>query len=186
MQKDNILNKKILVEKATLGAGCFWCVEAIYECIDGILETSVGYAGGTIKNPTYKQVCSGLTGYIEVAQVKYDPRIIDFYSLLNVFWRIHDPTTMDRQGSDSGTQYRSAIFFHDEKQKEIAVRSMRKLSKSNLYKNGIRTEIRPIDKFYLAEDYHQGYFKLNKNAPYCKAIIKPKLEKFLNNSIYTD
>jgi peptide-methionine (S)-S-oxide reductase len=162
-------------EKATLGAGCFWCVEAVFERLDGVQSVASGYAGGTKPNPTYEEVCSGETGYAEVAQVTFNPAKISYEQILNVFWQSHDPTTLNRQGADRGTQYRSAIFYHNERQRAIAEKS--KSAAQKLFSDPIVTEIVPLTKFYAAEDYHQDYFRNNPNAPYCRMVIAPKLNK---------
>ncbi len=163
------------MEKATFGAGCFWCVEAVFERLDGVQSVVAGYAGGTTPNPSYEQVCTGTTGHAEVAQITYDPKKISYEKLLEVFWDAHDPTTMNRQGADHGTQYRSVIFTHDDKQKAAAEKSRSEAGKN--FKDPIVTEIKPLTVFYEAENYHQDYFKNNPNAPYCRFVIKPKLEK---------
>lgn len=163
---------------ATLGAGCFWCVEAIFQDLQGVHKVVSGYAGGEVENPTYYEVCSGTTGHAEVIQVHYDPSVISFEDLLYVFWRTHDPTTLNRQGADVGTQYRSAILYHDEEQKGIAEKSKGETDASDLWRNPIVTEIAPMTKFYPAEDYHQNYYKDNPNQPYCRVVIDPKVRKF--------
>lgn len=162
-------------EKATFGAGCFWCVEAVFERLPGVQSVVAGYAGGSKANPTYEEVCSGRTGHAEVAQMTYDPAAISYERLLDVLWRAHDPTTMNRQGADVGTQYRSAIFTHNEAQRVAAEASKKKAQKD--FDGPIVTEIQPLDKFYEAENYHQDYFRNNPNAPYCTFVIKPKLKK---------
>ena len=162
-------------EKATFGAGCFWCVEAVFERLEGVQSVVAGYAGGTTANPTYVDVCTGTTGHAEVAQITYDPKKISFEKLLEAFWEAHDPTTVNSQGADHGTQYRSVVFYQDEQQKLVAEKSLREASKK--FKDPIVTEIRPLTKFYQAENYHQDYFRNNPNAPYCRFVIKPKLEK---------
>ncbi|MBI2620319.1 MAG: peptide-methionine (S)-S-oxide reductase MsrA [Ignavibacteriales bacterium] len=162
-------------EKATFGAGCFWCVEAVFERLPGVQSVIAGYAGGSKPNPTYEEVCAGKTGHAEVAQITYDPSRISYEKLLEVLWKAHDPTTMNRQGADVGTQYRSVIFHHDEKQKAAAESSKKKAQKD--FSEPIVTELRPLDKFYEAENYHQDYYKNNPNAPYCTFVIKPKLKK---------
>jgi peptide-methionine (S)-S-oxide reductase len=162
-------------EKASFGAGCFWCVEAIFERLDGVESVVAGYAGGIKANPTYEEVCTGTTGHAEVAQITFDPTKISFERLLEVFWEAHDPTTLNRQGADSGTQYRSVIFYHDEKQR-LAAEKSKKLAQKN-FRDPIVTEIKPLTQFYRAENYHQDYFRNNPNAPYCRFVIKPKLEK---------
>ncbi len=166
------------LEKITLGAGCFWCVEAVFQKLAGVKLVESGYANGKITNPTYKEVCSGTTGHAEVCQITYDPILISFEHILEVFWKTHDPTTPNRQGADVGTQYRSGIFFHNEKQKEIAQNWKEKLNNEKVFPNPIVTEITPIDIFYKAEDYHQNYYNMHAHEPYCQIVIKPKLEKF--------
>lgn len=166
------------LEKATLGAGCFWCVEAIYQDVKGIHKVESGYAGGHVTNPTYRQVCTGTTGHAEVAQITFDPDVISFEDILTIFWRTHDPTTLNRQGADVGTQYRSAIFYHDDEQKRIAKKSLAEIEASGLWPNPIVTEIEPLATFYVAEDYHQNYYNDNGNQPYCRAVIDPKVRKF--------
>lgn len=165
-------------ETATFGAGCFWCVEAVFQCLEGVQQVVSGYAGGVVKNPTYQQVCSGTTGHAEVAQISFAPQVISFDDLLYVFWRTHDPTTLNRQGADVGTQYRSAIFYHSDEQKAIAESSKRETDASGLWPNPIVTEIAPCLDFYAAEVYHQNYYKLNPNQPYCQFVIDPKIRKF--------
>jgi len=163
-------------EIITLGAGCFWCVETVYQRLDGIKSVTSGYMGGATKDPTYKQICTGLTGHAEVVQVVYDPKKISTEKVLTWFWQLHDPTTLNRQGGDVGTQYRSAIFFHSDEQKKIAEASKKAAQKD--FKDPIVTEITKAAVFYPAEVYHQDYYKLNKNKnPYCRAVITPKLEK---------
>lgn len=171
------MNQKHSLEKATFGGGCFWCFEAVFERIDGVRSVVSGYAGGATVNPTYKQVCSGSTGHAEVVQIEYDPKVVTYEQLLEVFWESHDPTTPNRQGADVGTQYRSVIFYNDDAQKICAEKSKLALASSGIYPNPIVTEIRPLIVFYEAEDYHQGYFDNNPNAPYCTFVIKPKLKK---------
>lgn len=163
------------LDKATFGAGCFWCVEAVFERLPGVQSVVAGYAGGTTANPTYEQVCTDTTGHAEVAQIMFDPSKISYEKLLEVFWKAHDPTTLNRQGADVGTQYRSVIFYHDEKQKIAAEKSRQEAQKS--FSDPIVTEIKPLTAFYNAENYHQDYFNKNPNAPYCRLVIKPKLEK---------
>jgi peptide-methionine (S)-S-oxide reductase len=163
------------VELATFGGGCFWCVEAIFEKLDGVKSVVSGYAGGRKENPTYKEVCSGNTGHAEVVQIEFDPQKISYEKLLEIFWQAHDPTTMNRQGADAGTQYRSVIFYHTEAQKKAAEKS-KEAAQWN-FTAPIVTEISSLTKFYPAEDYHQDYFRNNPNAPYCSVVIRPKLEK---------
>jgi peptide-methionine (S)-S-oxide reductase len=165
-------------EIATFGAGCFWCVEAVFQQMDGVEKVVSGYTGGQIANPTYKEVCSGLTGHAEVCQVTYDPKKVSFEELLEVFWKTHDPTTINRQGNDVGTQYRSSIFYHNDNQRLVAEKIKQELDASGAFNNPITTEIAPIAPFYVAEDYHQNYYNQNGNQPYCSFVIRPKLEKF--------
>lgn len=166
------------LEKATLGGGCFWCVEAIYQDVKGVHRVVSGYAGGSVENPTYQQVCTGTTGHAEVTQVTYDPEIISYEDLLYIFWRTHDPTTLNRQGADVGPQYRSIILYHDQAQKAIAERSKRETDASGLWPDPIVTQIEPLGEFYPAEDYHQNYYRDNPRQPYCMAVIDPKVRKF--------
>lgn len=163
---------------ATFGTGCFWCTEAIFQDLAGVLKAESGYAGGTVKNPSYKEVCTGTTGHAEVIQVTYDPAVISYEELLEVFWKTHDPTTLNRQGADVGTQYRSVIFYHTEQQRALAEKYKKKLDEAGAFENPIVTEISPYTNFYKAEDYHQNYYNLNGNAPYCSVVIQPKVEKF--------
>ena len=165
-------------DTATFGTGCFWCSQAIFERLKGVESAVAGYSGGTTANPTYEQVCTGKTGYAEVCQVIYDPKIISYDELLKVFWKTHDPTTLNRQGADVGTQYRSVIFYHNEDQKKKAEYYKDELNKSGAWKDPIVTEISPFTKFYEAENYHQDYFEKNPNQGYCAFVIAPKLEKF--------
>ena len=168
---------------ATLGGGCFWCVEAVFERVEGVLSVKPGYAGGKTLNPTYKEICSGKTGHAEVAQIEYDTKYISFEKILEIFWRSHDPTTLNRQGNDVGTQYRSVIFYHNEEQKEIAKISKEKVNASKLWKNPIVTEITKLNNYSDAEDYHNDYYKNNPNQPYCVFVIKPKLDKLIKENI---
>lgn len=170
------MSKKL--EAATLGGGCFWCVEAIYQDLKGVHKVVSGYAGGTVDNPTYKQICTGRTGHAEVIQITFDPEIISYEDILYIFWRAHDPTTLNRQGADIGTQYRSVIFYHDETQKAIAETSKQAADASDLWMNPIVTEISPMTEFYEGEGYHQNYYKDNPNQPYCRVVIDPKIRKF--------
>ncbi len=165
-------------ETITFGTGCFWCTEAIFQQLDGVISATSGYSGGAIDNPTYKQVCTGTTGHAEVIQVVYDPTKISYPELLEVFWSTHDPTTLNRQGADVGTQYRSAIFYHTEKQKQMAEKYKEELETAKAFDRPIVTEITPFVKFYKAEDYHQNYYKENGSQPYCQMVIRPKVEKF--------
>lgn len=163
-------------ELATLGGGCFWCLEAIYQDVIGVGKVTSGYAGGVTENPSYEQVCSGRTGHAEVVQIEYDPAVISYEDLLTIFWRIHDPTTLNRQGNDVGTQYRSIILAHDAQQKEIAQRSL--ADARSLYQDPIVTQIEPLESFYPAEAYHDDYYNRNRYQPYCRAVIDPKVKKF--------
>lgn len=166
-------------DTATLANGCFWCTEAIFEELDGVISAVSGYTGGKTENPTYKEVCTGGTGHAECLQIVYDPGKISFDELLEVFWETHDPTTLNRQGNDVGTQYRSGIFYHSEEQKQKAEKYKAELDKSGAFDKPIVTEITPFSKFYPAENYHQQYFEQNENQnPYCKIVIRPKLDKF--------
>ncbi|MCA9033693.1 MAG: peptide-methionine (S)-S-oxide reductase MsrA [Planctomycetaceae bacterium] len=164
--------------KATFAAGCFWCTEAVFLRLKGVVAVKSGYAGGSIPNPTYKQVCTGLTGHAECIQIDYDPTVITFEQMLDVFFHTHDPTTLNRQGGDVGTQYRSAVFYHDEKQKTITEKVIAELNKSDDFDAPIVTTLEELTKFYAAEDYHQDYFKLNPRQPYCQFVVGPKVEKF--------
>lgn len=166
------------LEEATFGAGCFWCVEAVFEEVKGIKSAVAGYAGGEIKNPTYRQVSSGSTDHAEVARITYDPSVVSYEQLLEVFWHTHNPTTKNRQGADVGPQYRSAIFYHNEKQKKIAEQSLKKTDNSDLWEDPIVTEIEPLTNYSKAENYHQNYYENNPNAGYCTVVIAPKLKKF--------
>ena len=165
-------------EVATFGAGCFWCVEAIFQSLKGVEKVVSGYSGGKIKNPSYQEVSSGLTGHAEVVQITYNPAIISYKELLEIFWQTHDPTTLNRQGADVGTQYRSVIYYHDEEQKNVAEFYRQELTKAGVFLNPIVTEIIKFESFFIAEEYHQNYFMLNSDAPYCNFVIKPKMEKF--------
>ena len=166
-------------DTATFGTGCFWCTEAIFEELNGVLSVTSGYSGGTVANPTYKEVCTGETGHAECVQIVYEPNKITFDELLEVFFEVHDPTSLNRQGADVGTQYRSAIFYHNDEQKQKAEFYKNELNKSGAYDKAIVTEIAAFSKFYPAEDYHQEYYENNKNSnPYCSVVIRPKLEKF--------
>jgi len=163
---------------ATLAGGCFWCLEAVFDELKGVVSVESGYSGGQVENPSYRAVCSGDTGHAEVVQVTFDPSVLSFRDLLTVFFTVHDPTTLNRQGADAGTQYRSAIFYHNEAQRADAEAVIRKLGESHLWPNPIVTEVSPFTKFYVAEDYHQEYFANNPNQPYCMAVVAPKVVKF--------
>jgi peptide-methionine (S)-S-oxide reductase len=165
------------LDTATFGAGCFWCVEAVFERLEGVISVESGYSGGTIKNPAYREVTSGRTGHAEVARIVYNPTVISFDELLEVFWQTHDPTTLNRQGADVGTQYRSVVFYHSEEQREKAEYYKNKLNESGAFDRPIVTEISPLINYYPAEDYHQNYFNNNSSAPYCQYVIVPKIEK---------
>jgi peptide-methionine (S)-S-oxide reductase len=165
-------------DTATFGNGCFWCTEAIFSELKGVLKVTSGYSGGTTKNPTYKEVCTGLTGHAECLQIVYDPTVISYEELLEVFWKTHDPTTLNRQGNDVGTQYRSVIFYHNEQQKALAEKYKKELNEARVFPNPVVTEIVPMKVFYPAENYHQEYYKLNGHEPYCQFVIRPKIEKF--------
>jgi peptide-methionine (S)-S-oxide reductase len=166
------------LDTATFASGCFWCVEAVFQELKGVQSVVSGYTGGTVANPSYEEVCSGSTGHAEACQIAYDPKIISYPDLLEVFWKTHDPTTLNRQGNDSGTQYRSAIFYHTEEQEKLAEHYKSKLDSSGAFDAPIVTEIVPFTKFYKAENYHQNYFNEHGAKPYCIFIIKPKVEKF--------
>jgi peptide-methionine (S)-S-oxide reductase len=166
------------MELATFGAGCFWCVEAVFQQLKGVKSVVSGYAGGHVQNPTYEQICTGRTGHAEVCQIEYDPEQIGYEDLLEVFFNTHDPTTLNRQGNDIGTQYRSVIFYHNDEQREAAERAKTELEESGAWKNPIVTEIAPFEEFFRAEDYHQDYFRRNPNQRYCQLVIRPKLDKF--------
>ena len=178
MQLD--LEKEIVMtqtDKVTFGGGCFWCLEAVFECQEGVVQVTPGYAGGRIKNPTYEDVCEGNTGHAEVIQIEYNPGIISFKELLTLFFKAHDPTTLNRQGADIGTQYRSIILYHTDEQKEIAYNYKEKLNNSSLYSNAIVTEIIPMKEFYPAEEYHRNYYKKHPEQSYCRIVISSKLKK---------
>ncbi len=164
-------------EVATLGAGCFWCVEAVFQELNGVEKVVSGYAGGFVKNPAYREVCNGTTGHAEVAQITFDPAVITFDEILEVFWQTHDPTTLNRQGNDVGTQYRSAVFYHSDSQKDKAEFYKEELNKSGAFRDPIVTEIVPLSNYYPAEDYHQNYYNDNSSQPYCAYVIKPKVDK---------
>lgn len=163
---------------ATFGGGCFWCTEAVFLDVKGVSKVESGYAGGTVKNPTYKEVSTGLTGHAEVIQITFDPKVVSYEVLLEIFWNTHDPTTLNRQGADEGTQYRSVVFYHNEDQKKVADQYRSQLEASKVFKNRIVTEISPLTNYYPAEDYHQNYYALNQGQGYCQYVIRPKVEKF--------
>ena len=170
------MNKNL--QTATLAGGCFWCLEAVFDELRGVESVESGYAGGGTGNPTYREVCSGTTGHAEVTQIKFDPNILSYRDLLNVFFAVHDPTTLNRQGADLGTQYRSAIFYHNDEQKQIAEATIKDLNGQKIWGRPIVTELTAFDKFYVAEDYHQEYYANNPNQPYCQAVVAPKVAKF--------
>jgi peptide-methionine (S)-S-oxide reductase len=178
MTQDSASSSSGKTAEATFGAGCFWCVEAVFQRLEGVISVEPGYAGGDVANPTYEQVCTGTTGHAEVCRIVYDPEKVSFDTLLEVFWKTHDPTTLDRQGNDVGTQYRSAVFYHDEEQKKIAEKYKKELDASGAFDRPIVTEIVPLGKYYPAEKYHRNYFNRNPNQAYCSYVIVPKLEKF--------
>lgn len=165
-------------ETATFGAGCFWCVEAQFQMLDGVLKVESGFSGGHVKNPSYKEVCKGTTGHAEVCNITFDPAKISYDEMLAAFWQTHDPTQLNRQGNDIGTQYRSAIYYHNEKQKQLAEKYKKRLNDEKVYDNPVVTEIAPFTVFYKAEDYHSNYYKLNGEESYCQFVIRPKVEKF--------
>lgn len=167
-----------MIKEATFGAGCFWCVEACFMDLAGVISVTSGYTGGHTQNPTYKEVCEGTTGHAEVARIVFDDEIITFDELLELFWFVHDPTQLNRQGNDIGTQYRSVVFYHDEIQRELTEKYKQKLTDEHVWENPIVTEISPIGEFYPAEDYHMNYFALNPENPYCQSVVRPKVEKF--------
>ncbi|GAA4120819.1 peptide-methionine (S)-S-oxide reductase MsrA [Flavobacterium chungbukense] len=172
-------NKKASnLESITLGGGCYWCVEAVYENLDGVKSVVSGFSGGKVANPTYEEVCTGETGHAEVVQITYDKAVTDINEIFKVFFTVHDPTTLNRQGADVGTQYRSVIFYKNAEQKKAAESIIAELNKAKVYKSPIVTRVEPFKVFYKAEDYHQNYYANNKNQPYCKMVIQPKLEKF--------
>ncbi len=165
-------------EVATLGGGCFWCTEAVFDDLEGVEQVESGYSGGTVPNPSYRQVCTGTTGHAEVIQITFDPKVISYREILQVFFDVHDPTTLNRQGADVGTQYRSVIFYHTEEQKKIAEQTIKDLEAAKVWSAPIVTEVVPFKAFYKAEDYHQEYFKLHGYEPYCRMVIAPKMKKF--------
>lgn len=177
-EKMNKENPASNTDTATFANGCFWCTEAIFQDLKGVYQVTSGYTGGKLKNPTYKEVCTGLTGHAECLQIIYDPSVISFEELLEVFWKTHDPTTLNRQGNDAGTQYRSAVFYHNENQKLLAEKYKMELDAAGIFENPIVTEITAFEVFYPAENYHQEYYNLNGHAPYCQYVIRPKVEKF--------
>jgi peptide-methionine (S)-S-oxide reductase len=171
------------IEIATLGNGCFWCTEAVFQLVKGVVKVESGYSGGDTQNPTYKDICTGTTNHAECLNISFDTNIVSFEDILKVFWESHDPTTPNRQGNDIGTQYRSIIFYHNNKQKETAEAFKEQLNKSVTFKNPVVTLIQPFTKFYKAEEYHQNYYNDNKSASYCQFVVRPKVEKYLKNLI---
>jgi len=167
-----------MIKEATFGAGCFWCIEAVYKEMKGVIKVSPGYSGGQVLNPTYEQVCNGTTGHAEVARITYDDEVISFEELLEVFWFVHDPTQLNRQGNDIGTQYRSVIFFHDEEQQQIAQHYKERLENEHVWDKPIVTEISPLSNYYEAENYHHNYLENHPENMYCQSVVRPKVEKF--------
>lgn len=176
--QNNMQKKASNFETITVGGGCYWCVEAVYENLNGVKSVVSGFAGGKVANPTYEEVCTGTTGHAEVVQITYDKTITDINEIFKVFFTVHDPTTLNRQGADVGTQYRSVIFYKTPEQKKAAESIIAELNKAKVYDSPIVTKVEPFTKFYKAEDYHQNYYSNNKNQPYCKMVIQPKIEKF--------
>ena len=166
------------MKKATFGAGCFWCTEAVFQHVAGVESVISGYAGGHIKNPAYREVCEGRTGHAEVVQITYDPDTVSYDTLLEIFWKTHDPTTLNRQGHDVGTQYRSAVFYHDEEQQQLAEKYKQRLNESKIFSGPVVTEISPLEAFYVAEERHQNYYNTHPDQGYCSLVIRPKVEKF--------
>lgn len=176
--QDNTAKKTSKYETITLGGGCYWCVEAVYENLNGVKSVVSGFSGGKVANPSYEEVCTGTTGHAEVVQITYDKTVTDINEIFKVFFTVHDPTTLNRQGADVGTQYRSVIFYQNAEQKKAAESIIAELNKAKVYDSPIVTKVEPFSKFYKAEDYHQNYYANNKNQPYCKMVIQPKIEKF--------
>lgn len=176
--QDNKTKKTSNLETITLGGGCYWCVEAVYENLNGVKSVVSGFSGGKMANPTYEEVCTGRTGHAEVVQVTYDKNVTNIYEIFKVFFTVHDPTTLNRQGADVGTQYRSVIFYKNAEQKKAAENSITELNSAKVYNSPIVTKVEPFTTFYKAEDYHQNYYSNNKSQPYCKMVIQPKIEKF--------
>ena len=172
------MSSKANLETATLAGGCFWCLEAVFDDMKGVESVESGYMGGKVDKPTYEEVCGGATGHAEVVQLTFDPEVVSFPEILQVFFVIHDPTTLNRQGNDAGTQYRSAIFYNTPEQKAAAERVMREMASAKIYPDPLVTELAPASKFYVAEDYHQEYFARNPRQPYCQAVVAPKVAKF--------
>ncbi len=181
MSQKNVQSTSSRSEVATLGGGCFWCLEAVFDDLEGVEDVVSGYSGGTVPDPSYERVCTGTTGHAEVVQITFDPNVLSYRELLEVFFSIHDPTTLNRQGADVGTQYRSAIFYHSPEQKRIADQVLAEFHAARLWDNPIVTEITPFKAFYAAEAYHQEYFRRNPNQSYCQIVIAPKVAKFRKN-----
>jgi len=177
-EKMNNMDDQNKYEIATFGTGCFWCTEAVFQRLKGVIKVESGYSGGTVPNPSYEAVCTGKTGHAECSQITFDPKVISYAKLLEVFWKIHDPTELNRQGNDVGTQYRSVIFYHNEEQKKLAENYKKELDKEKIWDKPIVTEIVQSKAFYIAEDYHQNYYNQHSDKPYCSFVITPKLEKF--------
>ena len=167
-----------MTERATLGGGCFWCLEAVFELVEGVSLVKSGYVGGTVSNPTYEQVYTGTTGHAEIVQIEFDPEVISYVELLEIFFGVHDPTSLNRQGNDVGTQYRSAIFYEDEAQRDIALEVIRELDRDGPWDIPIVTKVEPLASFYPAEEYHDEYFRRNGEQPYCRVVVAPKVGKF--------
>lgn len=177
----SISTGKKSMDTATLAGGCFWCIEAVFQRLEGVMNVESGYSGGEKPNPTYQEVSTGKTGYAEVCQISYDPSVVSYEDILHVFFSAHDPTTLNRQGNDVGTQYRSAIFYHDAEQKRITEEYIRQLEQSKTWPDPVVTQVAPYTKFYKAEDYHQNYYNQNGSQPYCTFVVRPKVEKFMKN-----
>lgn len=177
MKTDDMVYQYAHNATATFGSGCFWCTEAVFQRLKGVIKVTSGYAGGKPDNPTYREICTGKTGHAEVVQVAYDPSLISYEELLQVFWKTHDPTTLNQQGADRGTQYRSVIFYHDEEQRVLAEAYKKQLNESGVFEKPVITEISPLQKFFKAEAYHQDYYNANSGAPYCQFVIAPKIAK---------
>ena len=177
-KEEKTMTDRSKYEVATFAAGCFWCTEAVFQRVKGVIEVESGYSGGSVPNPSYEAVCTGQTGHAECTQITFDPKIITYKQLLEIFWKTHDPTTLNRQGNDTGTQYRSAIFYHNQEQKDLAEKYKNELDAAKIWDSPIVTEISPLKTFYKAENYHQDYYNQNGNQPYCSFVITPKIEKF--------
>lgn len=178
ISEEETMGTETKIDTATFGAGCFWCVEAIFQQVRGVINAESGYSGGSVENPTYSEVCTGTTGHAEVCRVTYDPSVVTYRELLEVFWQTHDPTTLNRQGADVGSQYRSVIFYHNDEQLKQAEETKAKLTAEHIWENPVVTEIVPFRTFYKAEDYHQEYYDQNASQPYCSIVITPKIDKF--------